>query len=131
MYVEELGQYVEPWVMGKSPAVLSLGARCMKKRYSFVWPNQRTPYLIDHENYKVIRLKVQGDIPYLVPTDPFCQPIDPGGDHPDLTAEQRFGATLDFQLAEGAPVQAGSSDDPAPPPAVSYTHLTLPTKRIV
>ena len=44
LYVKELGKCIKPWVKNKSPAVLSLGDRCMKMRNSFIWPNQRTPY---------------------------------------------------------------------------------------
>ena len=67
LVVTELGKEVMAWVMGKSPAVLSMGYQCMECRYSFLWPNGRTPYLIDHDTDMIVRLRVKGNIPYLVP----------------------------------------------------------------
>ena len=64
---ENLGQ-CKLHVLNQTPAVLSVGSRCTKEGYSFVWP--------DGENMKPVMigsygtctfLEVDGDIPYLIP----------------------------------------------------------------
>jgi hypothetical protein len=62
-----------------TPAVLSLGRRCMHEGFSFVWPSGDTPYLIRPDGM-IVRLKVIGDIPYIVPNASICQPVSPQSD---------------------------------------------------
>ena len=79
--VKELGQVVKAWIMEKSPAVLSLGRRCMQDGFDFIWRFGRTPYFVT-ECLKVVKLIVKGDIPYLFPGSPYCQPVDPDDECP-------------------------------------------------
>ena len=44
--VRELAMIVKAWVMQSSPAVLSLGKRCMEEDYDFVWPRRGVPYFL-------------------------------------------------------------------------------------
>ena len=67
--VKELTQAVQAYLMARSPSVLSMGMRCMEQAFSFIWANRRTPYLF-WQNKTIIRLRVSGNIPYLVPGDP-------------------------------------------------------------
>ena len=76
-----MGQYANAWVMERSPAVLSLGRRCMKEGFCFFWFKGRKPYLVSPTG-KVIVLDVVGDIPYFRPGDPLCQPRDPCDEYP-------------------------------------------------
>ena len=42
--VEELDCIVEPFVLEQTPAVLTIGGRCMQGEYSFVWLNRSAPF---------------------------------------------------------------------------------------
>ena len=54
---------------GKSPAVLSVGYRCMTKGYSFHWPAGKRPYFVQPSG-STIHFRVEGYIPYLDEADP-------------------------------------------------------------
>ena len=82
--VRELAMIVKAWVMESSPAVLSLGKRCLEEGYDFVWPRKGVPYFISPEG-RIIRLLVKGNIPYLHPGHAFCQPMDPSNEFPLLS----------------------------------------------
>ena len=56
-----------PYVLDKSPSVLSVGKKCMEEGYSFVWPANGAPYMIS-------LLEVEGNIPYIVKDSDFCSP---------------------------------------------------------
>ena len=64
MKVPELGETVQPWVLKSSPAVLSVGARCMENGYSFVWPAGSVPYFVLPSG-EYLLLEVRDCIPYL------------------------------------------------------------------
>ena len=51
-------------VLEKTPAVLSIGRRCMVDGYSFHWQKFKNPYLISPNGYK-IELEVENFCPYL------------------------------------------------------------------
>ena len=51
-------------VLDDTPSVLSLGKRCMKQGYGFVWPPGENPFMINPDG-KRISLFVNGDIPYV------------------------------------------------------------------
>eukprot|EP00435_Cladocopium_sp_Y103_P049810 s1489_g15.t1 len=57
------------YILDDTPSVMSLGKRCMDEGYSFVWPSNQMPFLIDKEG-KRIDLSLHDNIPY----------IDLGGD---------------------------------------------------
>ena len=82
--VKEIGQIVKAWVMERSPAVLSLGRRCVEDGFDFVWRRRsRVPYYIT-EDHRIIRLETKGHIPYLRPGAELCQPIEPNDEFPLL-----------------------------------------------
>ena len=60
-----------PYILGETPAVLSVGVRCMEQGYSFVWPADSKPYFI-RPDHKVIELNVDGRVPV---TDSCCKVI--------------------------------------------------------
>ena len=64
---ESLGQ-CKLHVLNQTPAVLSVGSRCTKEGYSFVWPDggEIKPVMIGNEGTCTF-LEVDGDIPYLIP----------------------------------------------------------------
>ena len=68
----------------------SMSSGCID--FSFVWFNKRAPYLVNEITKKIIRLRVTGNIPYLVPGDPYCQPEDPSAEYPllDWIVVRRF-----------------------------------------
>ena len=75
LYIDELDCNIAPYVLPSTPAVVSMGKRCGHEGYSFIWMSGKCPYFITPDK-KRIRLRVAGDIPYLVPGDPFCAPVD-------------------------------------------------------
>ena len=64
---EGLGQ-CKLHVLNQTPAVLSVGSRCTKEGYTFVWPEGEDikPVMINDEGSCTF-LDVDGDIPYLIP----------------------------------------------------------------
>ena len=64
---EGLGQ-CKLHVLNQTPAVLSVGSRCSKEGYSFVWPKgeDMKPAMISDDGICTF-LEVDGDIPYLIP----------------------------------------------------------------
>jgi len=71
MTVEELGALIEPFVLESTPAVLTVGGRCMKLPYGFYWSNKGVPFFWTNCGH-VIRFRVEDNLPYLVPGDPYC-----------------------------------------------------------
>jgi hypothetical protein len=65
MFCEELKDLVEPLVLPDTPAVLSIGRRCMHMGYGFYWHPGQNLFLVTPDD-KVIPLLVRKDIPYLV-----------------------------------------------------------------
>ena len=68
------GQHIAPYVMESTPAVLSIGARCMKFGYQFHWPPNGVPYFVTRDTM-IIRLEVLDDIPFLNEYNPMCKPV--------------------------------------------------------
>jgi len=73
---EELDGFICPHVLDSTPAVISVGRRCMKLGWSFHWPSYRNPYFIRPDG-KLVELHVRDDIPYLAPGDALCEPREP------------------------------------------------------
>ena len=44
LFCNELTEEIEPYVLDSTPAVLTVGRRCMKQGYSFVWLADRSSY---------------------------------------------------------------------------------------
>ena len=55
---------VHPYVLDHTPAVLSVGTRCVDQGYNFVWPANGKPILV-RPNDKVVQLKIYGHVPVL------------------------------------------------------------------
>ena len=66
IFIKELNEMIEPFILKDTPSVISVGDRTMNtcKGCSFLWIAGRNPYWITPEA-KVITLEVIGDIPYL------------------------------------------------------------------
>ena len=64
LHVAELDEDIEPYVMASTPAVLSIGRRCMDFGYEFRWPAGKLPYFITPKGVKVT-LVVEDYVPYL------------------------------------------------------------------
>ena len=60
----------------------------MYEGFDFVWRNGLKPYLITPQQ-KIVVLDVNGDIPYLRPGDPLCQPREPDEEYPLLSSVNR------------------------------------------
>eukprot|EP00435_Cladocopium_sp_Y103_P044832 s114_g12.t1 len=69
--VDALHRPFSSYILDETPAVLSVGVRCMERGYSFVWPADGTPYFIRPDHY-VIQLNVDGTVPVI---DPTCRVI--------------------------------------------------------
>ena len=99
--------------MEKTPALLSLGRRCTKDGFGFVWPlGQNIPYFVTPGG-KIIRLEVTGDIPYLKPGHDLCQPVDASTEFPDYWSKWRSKSKVATPSSEGGSL---SSTGPAPVP---------------
>jgi hypothetical protein len=61
----ELGYEISPYVLKDTPAVLTVGGRCLNDDFSFFWPNRSRPYFLDPKG-RVIELDIIDDIPYLL-----------------------------------------------------------------
>jgi hypothetical protein len=70
-------EYVCATEMPDSPALLSVGRRCMKHGYSFVWMAGRDPYFITRDAAFIIPCTVRSGAPYLDPDDSKCEPCPP------------------------------------------------------
>ena len=64
MQIVRLKETITPFIMNDSPALLSVGRRCMLDGYSFVWTSGKRPILVRPDGM-VIELTVSGHIPYL------------------------------------------------------------------
>ena len=69
MQVEELDEDIVPLVLKSTPAVLSLGKRCMQDGYAFEWQPHKTPTLTTPSGRR-IDLVVEGNVPYLASVPP-------------------------------------------------------------
>ena len=64
LQVAPLGETVNPFLLENTPAVLSVGRRCMVDGYEFHWPKFKKPYLISPNGYR-IELEVENFAPYI------------------------------------------------------------------
>ena len=60
---------MNPYVMEQTPAVLSIGRRCMKDGYSFHWPASTSPYFITPEGKRIV-CEVHAFVPYMNHREP-------------------------------------------------------------
>ena len=104
-YIDYIDEMIAPHVLENTLAVLSVGQRCMRMGYSFIWPVYERPYMVDPKG-NVILLQVHNDIPYLTVDDESCAPR--------LTKQQRV-YPHPLAPARGVPahaeVRADSAED--------------------
>ena len=60
--------------MPDSPALMSVGRRCMVHGYSFIWMAGREPYFITRDASSIIPCAIRAGVPYLDPDEPKCKP---------------------------------------------------------
>ena len=145
-----LGQTIKPYVVQSSPAVLSIGWRCLELGYSFYWQANQMPILVCPDG-DVIHLEVNDYVPYMRskasscdkrPQALFCQermsfsapahvlPVPVAG--VSGTSRAAPPSTGDVQPHQGEGAGAASSGDPlpaahpvTPPPVVSEGEMAL------
>ena len=66
---KELNRDSKAYVLDETPAVLSVGKKCMDQGYSFIGLSGRDPYLMD-DNGECPPLTVRDNIPYIKLNDP-------------------------------------------------------------
>jgi hypothetical protein len=64
-----LMEEINPYVMESTPAVLSIGRRCMVHGFSFHWPAYKSPYFTKPSGEKIF-CDVHAYVPYLRHRDP-------------------------------------------------------------
>ena len=62
--IHGLARECQPLILQHTPAVLSVGIRCMEQGYSFVWPSGGQPILVRPDG-KVTILEIDGHVPVL------------------------------------------------------------------
>ena len=107
-----MGEKIEPYVLRSTPAVMSVGARCMECGYTFLWPAGQPPYFILPDGRLVI-CEVRGNIPYIVPGAPECQPYRRGVGGRSSSVCPKCGCDSGRKFA--FPGVSSSSGDPMPP----------------
>ena len=88
LQVGPLLEVVSPLLLDSTPAVLSIGRRCMKDGYGFHWEPFARPYVITPQGCKVT-LEVEGDVPYLNESAPVvvCPASGSSGSSGDVLAD--------------------------------------------
>lgn len=101
--VDSFAEETKPFVLEQSPAVFSVGMRCMKLGYTFVWPPKDQPFMINPAGKK-IELHSKDDIPYLIPGEG-SQP------HDDQLATDIYNLLNGKVVIADAPAVAGEEDE--------------------
>ena len=65
LHIASLGEDIAPWILPSTPAVLSMGRRCVLDGFDFWWPPYSQSPRLSTPSGKVIYLTVRGDIPFL------------------------------------------------------------------
>lgn len=101
--VDSFIEEAKPFVLEQTPAVFSVGMRCMKLGYTFVWPPNEQPFMINSSGVR-IDLHSKDDTPYLIPGE---------GSEPhqeQLATEMRNLLSATVVVAD-TPAVAGEEDD--------------------
>ena len=77
LYSKALGGEIHAMVLDDSPAIFSLGKRCVDLGYGFYWPPGPNPFIIRPDG-KRIDCKVVGYVPYLVEERGVACPLGEG-----------------------------------------------------
>ena len=51
--VDSFDEDPKPFVLDQTPAVFSVGMRCMKQGYTFVWPPGEQPFMINKDGMRI------------------------------------------------------------------------------
>ena len=100
--VDSFQEEAKPFILEQTPAVLSVGMRCMKLGYTFVWPPNDQPFMINQSG-KRISLHSKDDIPYLIPGND-SEPKD------DKLASDIFELLSKREVVADAPALAGEGE---------------------
>ena len=100
--VDSFQEEAKPFILEQTPAVLSVGMRCMKLGYTFVWPPNDQPFMINQSG-KRISLHSKDDIPYLIPGND-SEPKD------DKLASDIFELLSKGEVVADAPALAGEGE---------------------
>ena len=93
--VPSIGIASDPYVLPDTPAVLSIGQRCMEEGFDFVWKSCSRPYLKTPKGEKVY-LDVRDNVPYLKSwPENIALPATRNAGHSVQTAAERKGPVLD------------------------------------
>ena len=66
VFIPELGRTIDPYLVRDTPAVLSVGMRCMNDGHDFIWKSAgQKPYFVRKDRTR-IPLEVRDYVPYLV-----------------------------------------------------------------
>ena len=74
--IDELGHTALLCVLPSTPPVLTIGRRCMREGFSFIWKAGELPYMIRPDGL-IVPLQVSEGIPYLEPSTLLCKPAPP------------------------------------------------------
>jgi len=69
---KEIGCSVNAYVLQNTPAVVSMGKRCMEEGCSFVCPSGESPFLVDPKG-RITLFEVRDNIPYIVTGSDTCR----------------------------------------------------------
>ena len=86
---ESFTEPINAYVLDDTPSVLSVGKRCMKQGYGFVWPPGKNPFMINPDG-KRISLFVNSDIPYVR-----------AGSQKSIAHDDEMAATINSILEQG------------------------------
>ena len=90
---------------------MSVGQRCMERGYTFIWPKGQAPYFLLPDR-RVVKCEVRGNIPYIVPGSPECQPFRQKGKSSSFCPA--CGSCGGRKLTDSAPGPSSSSHEPMP-----------------
>ena len=96
--VDALHQPFSPYILDETPAVLSVGVRCMEQGYGFVWPADGKPHFIRPDR-KVLLLNVDGRVPVI---DSTCK----------VVGHQQFKTEHNLMKLCAMPSQSASASEP-------------------
>ena len=65
LFIPALEEEISPWMLKNTPAVLSMGRRCVVEGYEFWWPAFSQSPRLSRPNGQCMFLTVRGNIPYL------------------------------------------------------------------
>ena len=117
----ELNEEIDAYVLDSTPAVLSVGKRCMKLGYAFHWPSGKNPFFICPDGM-IVEFDVHGDIPYLRSGSRKSAPKSPTR---EIIVPSVAAFTEQFRIVNSAPSVGGNTAEPED--ELSETDLVDPT----